>query len=99
MSHPAFWTPPTAGYLKLNFDEDSSINRFCGWGFVLRNHARDIIIVGAQHGTKTVDPLLEEARSCLHAIKCALEFGARNIVIKVDCLLLINMIKSRQAHH
>ncbi|KAJ8422423.1 hypothetical protein Cgig2_003003 [Carnegiea gigantea] len=96
--YPTSWTPPMAGYLKLNFDGSSLNNGLWGWGFVLRNHDGDVVLAGAKHGTHSAGPTIEEARSCLCAIKTAFAFGARNLIVKGDCLPLIAILKSHQVH-
>jgi len=84
-----------SGTLKLNFDDTSVSTDFWEWGFVLRDHNGDIVLAGAKHGHMTSGPLIEEAKSCLHAMKKAFEFGARSLVVEGDCHPLINMLKSR----
>jgi len=73
-----------SGTLKLNFNGASISTDFWGWGFVLRDHNGDIV--------------LAKAKSYLHAMKNAFEFGAHSLIVEVDCLTLINMLKSRQIH-
>ena len=54
-----------------------------------------MILAGAKHGHATSSPIVKEAKSYLCAIKSAFEFGAHNVIIEGDCLLLI---RSRQIH-
>ena len=84
--------------LKLNFDGASVSSTFWGWGFILRDHNGDVVFARAKHGRVTSSPLIEEAKSCLHAMKIAFEFGAHRLVVEGDCLSLINMLKSRLIH-
>lgn len=78
---------------KLNFDGASVGNAFWGWGFVLRNHNDDVVLVGGKHGTSPADANTKEARSCLYA-----KFGARNVTIEGVYLPLIFLLRSRQIH-
>ncbi|KAJ8444310.1 hypothetical protein Cgig2_019868 [Carnegiea gigantea] len=90
--------PPMIGYRKLNFDGSSLNNGFWGWGFVLRNHDGDVVPLGAKHGAHSAGPIIEEARSCLFAIKSAFAFGARSVIVEGDCLPLITILKSHQVY-
>ena len=87
-----------AGYLNLNFDGSSLHNGVWGWGFVLHNHDGDVVLAGARHGTHSTGPIIEEARSCLFAIKSVFAFGACSPIVKGDCLPLITSLKSCQVH-
>jgi len=71
-------------------------NVFAGWGFVLQNHSGHVLLAGAKYSSDAAEPIIEEAKSCLHALKCAFQFGARNIIVEGDCVPLINMLKSSQ---
>jgi len=96
--HSAAWHPRTADTFKLNFDGASASSTFWGWGFVLRDHNGDVVLAGAKHGHVTSCPLIEEAKSCLYAMKNAFEFGACRLVVEGDCLSLITMLQSRLIH-
>ncbi|KAJ8451710.1 LOW QUALITY PROTEIN: hypothetical protein Cgig2_018344 [Carnegiea gigantea] len=96
VKHQDMWQPPMSGFLKLNFDGASIDNVFTGWDFVLRNHSGDVLLAGAKHNIDVAEPIIEEAKSCPHALKYAFQFGASNIIVEGDCLPLINMLKSSQ---
>ncbi|KAJ8447046.1 hypothetical protein Cgig2_033615 [Carnegiea gigantea] len=81
-AHKSTWSPPTPGCLKINL-------------IVLRN---DVLLDGAKHGFSSSAPIIEEAWSCLHALKSFFVFGARHMIVEGDCLPLINMLKTHQIH-
>jgi len=62
--HQACWSL-LIGYLKLNFDGASITNAFWRWGFVLRNHLGDVVLVSAKHNYSPIDAATEEARACM----------------------------------
>ncbi|KAJ8445873.1 LOW QUALITY PROTEIN: hypothetical protein Cgig2_000185 [Carnegiea gigantea] len=84
-----------AGCLKLNFDGGRIGDSFRGWGFVLRNQDDDVLLTGAKHGRYPASAAVEEARSCLHGLHCAYDFGARNIIVEGDYLAIIQALQAR----
>ncbi|KAJ8450340.1 hypothetical protein Cgig2_004797 [Carnegiea gigantea] len=62
----------------------------------LKNHDGDVFLAGPKYGRDAAEPFIEEAKACLHALRCVFQFGARNIIVEGDCLPLINMLKSNQ---
>ncbi|KAJ8430221.1 hypothetical protein Cgig2_009399 [Carnegiea gigantea] len=93
--HPSTWTPPMAGYVKLNFDGGFIGPSFAGWGFAVRDHGGHILQAGGKHSKRTDTTLIEETRACLHALKCTYDYGFCSIIIKGDNLQLIQMLKTR----
>ncbi|KAJ8444151.1 hypothetical protein Cgig2_030971 [Carnegiea gigantea] len=67
--HLCIWRPPVTRLLKLNFDGGKIGNRGWGWGFVLHTQHGDIVLAGVKHGQGFVEPEVEEARSCLFALR------------------------------
>lgn len=57
---------------------------FWGWGFVLRNQDGDVLLAGAKHGRSPAGEATKQARSCLHGLHCAYNFGARNIIVELQ---------------
>lgn len=96
--HQEKWRPPPAGVYKLNFDGGRIGDSGWSWGFVLRNDVGDIILAGTKSGSGFAGPLVEEARACLFGLRCAYEWGARNIIIEGDSLGLIQLLKTRSTH-
>ncbi|KAJ8436223.1 LOW QUALITY PROTEIN: hypothetical protein Cgig2_006910 [Carnegiea gigantea] len=62
------WRPPEFGVLKLNVDASDLGEGRYGWGFMLRYHMGDIVLVGCAQGKSFVQAELEEARACLFAM-------------------------------
>jgi len=80
-----------ASRVKLNFDEGSLV-------IILRDHDRNVLLVGAKHCRGFAGSSLEEARPCLDGLICAHEGGLRNGIIKSNCLELMQMLKNNSAH-
>ena len=75
------WTPPSSGYMKLNFDGDSLGGTHAGWGFVLRDQDGNIMLAGSKHACSFGGATMEEVRVCLYALKCAHTYRCRHIFI------------------
>ena len=81
--------------MKLNFDAGLVGERGYGWGFVVRNHVGDILLMGVKQGDGFSDPETEEARACLFAIRTAEAYGFRRLEVEGDCLNLIGRLQSK----
>jgi len=66
-----------------------------GWGFVVRNHVGDILLMGVKQGDGFSDPETEEARACLFALRTAVAYGYRRLEVEGDCLNLIGRLQSK----
>jgi len=89
------WQPPQPGTLRVNFDAGLVGAGGYGWGFVVRNHLGDIVLLGVQQGDGFSDPETEEARACLYALRCALAHGYQRLEVEGDCLSLIGRLNAR----
>ena len=93
ISHPSTWTPPMAGYVKLNFDGGCIGHTFSGQGFAIRDHDGNILPAGVKHTKGAGTAIIEEVQACLYALECTYAHGLRIIII--EGLQLIQMLKSR----
>jgi len=89
------WTPPSSGYMKLNFDGGSLGGIHACRGFVLRDQDGNVMLVGSKHARGFGGATVEEARACLHTLKRAYSHGCRHNIIEGDCLQLIQMLRTR----
>ena len=89
------WRPPDTGILRLNFDAGLVGERGYGWGFVVRNHLGDIMLMGVKQGDGFSDLETEEARACLFALRCTMAHGFRRLEVEGDCLSLVGRLKSK----
>ena len=89
------WRPPEPGTLRLNFDAGLVGEGGYGWGFAVRNHLGDILLLGVQQGDGFSDPETEEARACLFALRCAMAHGLRRLEVEGDCLSLVGRLNAK----
>jgi len=90
---PSSWSPPPAGYYKLNFDGGHLGKKGWGHGFVILSHLGDITAVGVEQGPNFDSPLIEEGRACLLGLRYAKDVGITSIIVEGDCLTLINLLQ------
>jgi len=91
----SMWSPPEMGVLRLNFDAGLVGDGGYGWGFVVRDHLGDIILMGVQQGDGFSDPETEEARACLFALRCAMTHGVSRLEVEGDCLGLVRRLTAK----
>ena len=90
----SWWTPPGSGTFKLNFDAGRVGENMHGWGFVIRNHVGDVMLLGVRQNMGFSSPEEEEARACHFALGIALAYGYRRLIVEGDCLALIGKLQS-----
>ena len=57
-----------------------------------------MLLIGAKHHHGFAKDVMEEASACLHRLRCAHEFGICNVVVKGNCLQLIQKLTFRSSH-
>ncbi|KAJ8444492.1 hypothetical protein Cgig2_024056 [Carnegiea gigantea] len=55
----------------------------------------DVVLAGVQQGPGFIGPEVEEARACVYGLKNAITMGFTNLVIKGDCLPLIQKLRNK----
>ncbi|KAJ8444225.1 LOW QUALITY PROTEIN: hypothetical protein Cgig2_028106 [Carnegiea gigantea] len=91
------WRPSDAGYLKLNVDAGRLEEGNFGWGFVLRDHLCNILIVGSCQGMGFQGAELEETRACLFALNQVQRHGHDRLIVESDCLSLVSKLRKKEA--
>ncbi|KAJ8429174.1 hypothetical protein Cgig2_010124 [Carnegiea gigantea] len=86
VSHPSTRIPPATGYVKINFDGSSVRDMYSGWGFAICDHNGNLLLTSGKQMNGFVGAVIEEARACLYALKCAYNHGFCNIIIEGDSL-------------
>jgi len=77
----------------MNFDAGRVGENVHGWGFVIRNHVGDVVLMGAKQGLGFSTPEEEEARACFYALSTALNHGFSQLVVEGDCQALISKLQ------
>ncbi|KAI4989412.1 hypothetical protein ZWY2020_036729 [Hordeum vulgare] len=89
------WTKPVEGRLKINVDGSFNKDTLSGgWGYVIRDHEGDVVIVAAGRLNHAMDALHAEAEACTQALYKAQELGIVHAAIETNALLLVSAIKS-----
>lgn len=97
-AQPCLWTPPTASLLKMNVDAGRIGEDNWGWGFVIRSHDGDVLLVGNMQGSGFIDAETEEARAFLFGLQQAKETGHTELIIKCDCMNLVQKLNAKEVH-
>jgi ribonuclease HI len=90
------WSPPHAGWHKVNSDGAFPQGQCHGGdGVIVRDHHGDFI-AGACHFFPIVtDPEREELLACQRAVKLALEAGVRRLLLETDSASAVTKIGGR----
>jgi len=60
------------------------------------NGNSDIVLTGCKKSTRFFSRKIEEAKASLFGLQCAKELGLDNLIVKVDCLPLIQKQKYKK---
>lgn len=92
--HPAKWSPPPEGMLKLNSDVAVFGNGEVGFGFVLRNSEGNILMAESRRCLGEGTSTFSEALALRYALRQTIDWGLHNIMVEMDSEILANMLKS-----
>ena len=95
LPHEAHWKPPVTRVLKLNLEGGRVGEAGWGWGFIIRDHPGDVVLVGVKQGSHFAGAIIEEACACLFGVRIAHDCGHLDLIVEGDCLPLINKLSIR----
>ncbi|GLT37272.1 hypothetical protein SLA2020_116020 [Shorea laevis] len=91
----ARWTPPEAGFVKLNTDGAiSTVRHSFGMGAILRDCAGEVVAAMACPGQGAVDATVAEACSLLKALKWAQDLSLTKIIMESDCACIVTTLNT-----
>ncbi|WCJ39223.1 Ribonuclease H-like superfamily protein [Euphorbia peplus] len=87
------WTPPPAGYVKLNCDASFRENGdYCAVGFIARNELGEVLMSGACPVGNCWSVLHAELLAILNGVYFAMESGFHNLLVASDCKQVVHSI-------
>ncbi|WCJ39418.1 hypothetical protein M5689_020409 [Euphorbia peplus] len=87
------WTPPPAGYVKLNCDASFRENGdYCAVGFIARNELEKVLMSGACPVGNCWSVLHAELLAILNGVYFAMESGFHNLLVASDCKQAVDSI-------
>jgi ribonuclease HI len=89
---PSTWTPPSIGYVKVNFGGASKGNpRPAGYGAVIRDSTRKLLMMIAGHMGETTNNVAE-LTGLIQGLQLAISLPNQRIILKGDSQVIIRLI-------
>jgi hypothetical protein len=89
------WEKPQDRYVKINFDGSFKADtENDGWGYIIRDQARNFVAAGAGRLMNLGSVLQAEAEACLAAIQGADKIGANRVIFESDASNLVQDLMS-----
>ena len=96
-SGPAtYWSRPTSGFFKLNFDGSKLSNGNASLRFVIQDYQGDAILAGGRPLGCITFILQVETWALKEGISAALSLNISNIIIQGDNLAVVNVVKKSE---
>ncbi|KAJ8433537.1 hypothetical protein Cgig2_018090 [Carnegiea gigantea] len=87
----ACWVPLSAGVFKLNFDAGRVGTKERGWGFVIHDHLKSVVVAGVKQGQG-----FHGAEGMSLPLKKAVLHNFTRLVVEGNCISLINKLKAKE---
>lgn len=87
-----WWSPFWEDWFKLNFDGSKLNSKNASFGFVIRDHVGEVIILGVKALSPCSSFLVVEAWSIHEGVSAALSLGIKNLCIEGDNLVVTNSL-------
>ncbi|XP_074300083.1 uncharacterized protein LOC141631292 [Silene latifolia] len=88
------WTPPAAGFIKLNVDGHVAGCGVVGLGVVARDMAGRVVGMGCRRVEADWDVEVAEARAASFGLEVANRLGFSNIILESDALKVVLAVKN-----
>ncbi|CAE6102502.1 unnamed protein product [Arabidopsis arenosa] len=98
--HRAKWKSPQPGWVKCNTDgawKAESIN--CGIGWILRDHEKKVLWLGARSLPRVGKVLEVEVESLRWAVLSMARFNYRKVIFETDSQQLVSLIRGEQENN